>query len=394
MKKLLIIIVAILLAYSPRTLAQAGFETVLGQVETNNKSILSERQYWEAQKLTYRTGLNPENPKVEYEHLPGRPEGAGVQKDFSVMQSLDFPTAYGKKRGLAHEQGEQADLQFNAFRQKVLLDTKLECVTFIFTTKVLAELRKRLAHADALLQATDQKVTAGEGSIIDLNKIKLLKLEINTQVGLTETALKVSQHKLDELNGGNPIDLSGLSYPLIEPLPEFSLLDSLIEANDPVVKIVKQERDISKQQIALTKSLALPKLEGGYHQQSILGQYYQGFHVGLTVPLWEDKNRVKAGKAQQNVSEFQVSEHRTKHYFENKQMYEQYLHWQKTLDEYQSILNSANNEVLVQRAFQAGQLSLIEYLMEIRFFYDAISRNLEAEKELQNTVSALYKLML
>jgi cobalt-zinc-cadmium efflux system outer membrane protein len=394
MKKTLIVVTVVLLSPCPLIKAQTGFETVLGQVEQNNKSILAEKQYWEAQKLGYRTGLNLANPKVEYEHLPGRPEGAGVQQDFSVMQSLDFPTSYGKKRGLAQEQDEQADLRFNAFRQKVLLETKLECVNLVFTTKLLTELQKRLENADALLQATDQKVTAGEGSIIDLNKIKLLRLDISNQVSLTETALKVSQHKLEELNGGNPIDLSALSYPVIETLPAFTILDSLIEANDPVVKVVKQDRDISKQQIAVTKSLALPKLEGGYHQQSILGQYYQGFHVGLTVPLWEDKNRVKAGKAQLDVSEFQVSEHRTKHYFENKQMYEQYLHWQKTLGEYQSILNSANNEVLVQRAFQAGQLSLIEYLMEMRFFYDAISKNLEAEKELQVTVSTLYKFIL
>ncbi|QLH33489.1 MAG: hypothetical protein HWD62_14635 [Cyclobacteriaceae bacterium] len=54
--------------------AQTELEKVLSQIERNNKSLISEKQFWEAEKLSYRTGLNPENPLVEYEHLPGTPK--------------------------------------------------------------------------------------------------------------------------------------------------------------------------------------------------------------------------------------------------------------------------------------------------------------------------------
>src|SRR5688500_3545135 len=84
--------------------AQSGLEKILSQVERNNKSLAAEKQYWEAQKLSYKTGLNPGNPKAEYDHLPGRPEGAGTQREFSVTQGLDFPTSYGKRRVVSNEQ--------------------------------------------------------------------------------------------------------------------------------------------------------------------------------------------------------------------------------------------------------------------------------------------------
>ena len=140
--------------------------------------------------------------------------------------------------------------------------------------------------------------------------------------------------------------------------------------------------------------MTLPKLEGGYHQQSILGQKYQGFHVGMTIPLWEDKNRIKTERARLVHAEQQIIEHRIEHHYRNKQLYEQYRHWLKTFHEYQAVLTSANNEALLNKAFQAGQLSLIEYLMEVRYFYDANENLKAAEKELHRAIAELYKFQL
>ena len=374
--------------------AQTGFEKVLSEIERNNKSIVSEKQYWEAQKLSYKTGLNPENPKVDYEHLPGTPEGAGTQKDFSVTQGFDFPTSYGKKRSVSDEQIAQSDLQFTVFRQQILLEAKLACIDYVYRKRLQAQFDKRLENANTLLEAITRKTDQGESNILDLNKIKLLQLEVKNQAELNATELKTLQHRLDEFNGGVAVDLSQIEYPVVPSLPPFETLDSLIESNDPIVKTVKQEREINRKQVGLTRSLTLPKFEGGYHQQSILGQKYQGFHVGMTIPLWENKNKVKTEQARLMLSEYQITEHRTKHYFENKQLYEQYLHWQKTFAEYQTILTSANNEQLLNKAFQAGELSLIEYLMEVRYFYDAVARNIEAEKELQRSIGELYRFQL
>ena len=374
--------------------AQSGLEKILSDVERNNKSIAAEKQYREAQKLSFKTGLNPENPKVEYDHLPGRPEGAGTQQDFSVTQAFDFPTSYGKGRSVSTEQMEKAELEFMAARQELLLETKLVCIDYIYKKKLQVELSKRMHNANTLLEAVTRQTQQGEASILDLNKVKLLQLEIKNQANLNATTMRTLQQKLDGLNGGIPLDLSSVDYPLLGPIQPFEILDSLIEANDPEVKVIKQDKEISKEQLELTRSMSLPKFEGGYHQQSILGQKYQGFHVGMTIPLWENKNRVKTETAQLLLSELQIAEHRNLHYYKNKQLYERYMHWQNTSTEYEGILNSANNEELLNKALQAGQLSLIEYLMEVRYFYNAILRSLEAEKALHYQAAQLYKFQL
>lgn len=374
--------------------AQTEIDRVLAEVERNNKSLSTEKQYWEAQKVSYKTRLNPENPTVEYDHLPGRPEGAGTQKDFSITQRLDFPTSYGKRRSVSNKQAGKADLEFQAARQQVLYEAKLLCLNYIYRKKLETELKKRMQNASTLREAITRQTQQGEASILDLNKIKLVQLEIENQADLNATTLATLQQQLDEMNGGDPIDLSGLDYPILDAIQPFETLDSLIEANDPEVKAIHQQKEINQGQVALTRSMALPKLQGGYHQQSILGQKYQGFHVGMTIPIWENKNRVKFEKAHLLFSELRIAEHRNMHHYRNKQVYEQYVYWQKTLAEYQQILESANSEALLTKAFQAGQISIIEYLMEIRFFYDAILRSLEAEKAMHTQGATLHKFQL
>lgn len=378
----------------PIVKGQSELDRILAEVESNNKSIAAETLYWEAQKLFYKTGLSPDNPMVEYDHLPGRPQGAGTQQDFAVTQGFDFPTSYEKRRGLSTEQIAQGHLQANIFRQNILLEAKIACLEYIYRTKLHQELDKRLQNANKLLRAIDKQTQQGESNVLDLNKIKLLQLEIKNQADLNTASLKTVQHQLDQLNGGLPLDLSHIEYPVLSGLPDFDLMDSLIEANDPEVKAVEQKRDVNRRQVELTRSMTLPKLEGGYHQQSILGQRYQGFHVGMTIPLWENKNKVKTERARLSHSEYAITEHRIEHHYRNKKLYEQYLHWQNTLNEYQNVLTSANNEDLLNKAFQAGQISLIEYLMELRYFFDAIDQLKAAEKEYHQAIAGLYKFQL
>jgi outer membrane protein, heavy metal efflux system len=369
-------------------------EAVLGQIEKNNKTLMAEKQYWESERLSFKTGLNPENPKIDYEHLPGRPEGAGTQKDLSITQSFDFPTSYSKRRRVADEQIEYSSLQYSVFRQEILLEAKLNCLLYIHRKNLQAEYDKRLKDANTLLSAINRRVNQGESNILDLNKVRLLHLDISNESALNASELLKLQNKLEEMNGGATLNLFSLEYTASGELPPFEEMDSLIEANDPVVKAVEQEREINEQQVGATRQLTLPKFEGGFHRQSILGQTYQGFHVGMTIPLWENSNRVKTQKARLLHSEFQIAEHRTEHYFGNKQLYEQYLHWSRTNDRYNEILNSANNDVLLNRAFEAGQISLIEYLMEVRYFYDAISKSLEAERNVHEAIARLHKFQL
>ena len=90
-------------------------------------------------------------------------------------------------------------------------------------------------------------------------------LAIKTELQINESERNQVLHKLSELNGGVEIVLQDTIYPSVTVIPAFEEIDSLIEANDPVVKTIKQEKEVAKYQLDLTKSLSLPKIEAGYH---------------------------------------------------------------------------------------------------------------------------------
>jgi hypothetical protein len=133
--------------------AQITIDQLLKEIEKNNKSILTEKKYWEAQKLFYKTGLTPDNPKAEIDYMAGRPAGAGNQRDIAVTQGFDFPTSYGKRKSLSNEQIGNIDNQINAFRQDILLEAKLLCIQLVYRTKFQEQLTQQISNSNGARRA-------------------------------------------------------------------------------------------------------------------------------------------------------------------------------------------------------------------------------------------------
>ena len=149
---------------------------------------------------------------------------------------------------------------------------------------------------------------------------KLQLLSIKNEAALNQNDRQVALMKLTELNGGITVDVMDTLFPSISVIPDFATLDSTIEANYPLIKMYKQENSIHQQQIALQKAMNLPKIETGYHSQGILGQNYRGFHASITIPLWENKSRVKAAEANLEPVTSNADSRRLEHRMENMRL--------------------------------------------------------------------------
>ena len=375
-------------------IAQNDADSVVKQVERNNKSIQSNKKYWQAKQAEFKTGLTPYDPQVEYDYLFGSPVGAGNQKDFSITQRLDFPTVYKRKKELSGQQIAQTNLQQQVYRQDILLEAKLLALQIIYLNKKGAELYRRLINTEKLVQDYQKKLDKGDVIILDVNKAKLQLLNTKNETVLNENEKQVLLTKLSELNGGIPIAINDTIYPFVPAIPDFEILDSTIEANDPIIKVYEQEKKILQQQIAVQKAMNLPKIETGYHSQGILGQSYKGVHAGITIPLWENKNKLNAAKANLEYAVSSTETHRLGHRLENKQYYEQLGIRLKMLQEYKELLLSLNNTVLLNKALSMGQITIIQYFYDESFYFTAYDKYLQAEWEYQQAVARLYKFQL
>jgi outer membrane protein TolC len=375
-------------------IAQSDVDKVLKEVETNNKSIQSNKMYWEAKRAEFKTGLTPYDPQVEYDYLFGSPAGAGNQKDFSVTQRLDFPTTYRRKRELSGQQIAQTELQQQVYRQDILLEAKLVTLQIIYLNKKAAELNRRLSNTERLVSDYQKKLDKGDVIILDVNKARLQLLNIQNEVVLNNNEKQVAQTKLSELNGGKTIAVEDTTYPLQPITQDFETLDSIIEANDPILKVYEQEKKILQQQMSLQRALNMPKIEAGYHSQGILGQSYKGIHAGVTIPLWENKNRMKAARANSDYAIANAETHIIEHRLENKGYYEQLAVRLKAMKDYENLLLTLNNTELLNKALRLGQITIIQYFQDESYYFSAYDKYLQMEWEYQQAIARLYKYQL
>lgn len=392
--KFYLITMLILCASLMQASAQSPIDRVLAEVERNNKTIFAGKSYAEAKKAGYRTGLTPSDPRVVYDLLYGSPVEAGNQKEFSIIQSFDFPTTYARRSRLANESMLQTEFEYEALRQSVLLETKLVLIEWIYRNKLDSMLLGRKNDARALVDAIQKSVDAGDGNMVDLNKAALRLIEDTADHSANESKMQQLENRLTELNGGMAASLAGLAYEPLVYVPDLETILVEHRSADPVRNYLEKERNIGQHEIAVAKSLSLPKLEIGYLHHTVLDQRFNGIHLGLSIPVWENKNEVKARQAELLTDEARVQEYATMQHGQIGRLHEQVTSMGETIQAYKRQLASSDNLALLNKSLTLGNISIIDYLVELNFYYSALQKSLEIEMEYYKAVAELFKYKL
>ena len=389
----LIYFFAVLSALSPAAQGQQ-LDSILKVVRLNNKTIKVFEAENQAIKVGSDIGLYPENPTVEYDVLYGKPAGAGIQKDFAITQRFDFPTAYGHRNTLSKARKRQMEFVSKGKIQEIMLEVKLDWLKWIHLNQLISMCELKTAIFSKLYLAYQKRMNAGEGNILELNRLRLSLLKSTSQ--LTEHIQLRRQLRQDFVRhtGGLSIDVNTSLYPPLGEIPSFDVLDSVIEANDPMLSGYNEEKTIARKEVALSRALAMPMIETGYHSQAILGQKYQGIHFGLSIPLWEKKNTIKHKKLLERVTESQIEDHLVEHRQENQLAHQHYLDATQLLNEYEMILKQLNSEALLDKALKYGEISMIQYYEQLYELYEARETVLEYNYKQQEAIARLLKYTL
>jgi cobalt-zinc-cadmium efflux system outer membrane protein len=371
--------------------AQHEIDSVLLSISNNNKSIKAYKQLMSAQKAKFKTGLTLSNPTVEYDYMKGTPVTAGNQTDISAIQNFDFPTTYVKKKQLSNLSIAKLTVLEKDYNQEILLDAKMLYLTLIYLNKCKFQLSNRKRNALQVQRAVQLKFDVGVATILDLNKSKINLITTKRHLQEVQRKILIANQKLTELNGGQAVVIESYSYPFLEKLGTLEQFMSEAIKGDYHLQVIQQDELISQKQIQVNKALAMPKLEGGYRYQTILGQSFSGFHAGISIPLFENKNKVKAARQRTKYFNLLAESHKNEHHNELESLYDKAISLKKSIEDYQVITSSLNNEKLLNTALEVGQISNIEYFMELRYYYGASDDFLELEKDYHMTVCELMK---
>lgn len=368
--------------------AQSSFDNVLKEIEMNNTTLKAYREKANADKIGNKTGINMANPEVEFGYLWGSPSGEGNRVDLNVTQSFDFPTAYRYKTQLSDGKNQQVDMIYDQQKVEILQQARLICVELVYQTKMNKILSNRLKQARELSDAYQKSFDQGNIDVLERNKTKLNLLNAEKALQINEVDLNLSKSELQRLNGGLDITefsrYSDFTFPL-----NFIEWFAIVKANNPSLRVAQQEVALSRKQEQLTRALNLPKITAGYASERVSGTTFQGVSVGVSIPLWEGKNTVKHQKAQTVALQMQHEDSELQFRNTLKNQYDKAKKLSLLLKEYEDALSVTSSQDLLKMALDKGQLSLINYLLELSVYYETVDKYLETERDYQLAVAEL-----
>ena len=369
----------------------SSIEQVLKNIETNNKELQANAQLITSQKLEARTDNNLPDPTLSYAHLWGAKDKNETIGELVVSQSFDFPSLYATRNKLNRLKAGAYDSQAGVFRQDKLLQAKEVCLDIIMLRKQKQILEERLRNAEALAEMYAKRLLTGDANVLETNKINLELLNVRTEASLNESALRNKMQELNALNGNIPVVFEESRYPAIPFPSDYQMLKSEVLSTDRTLQAFGNESLVARKQIAVNKSQWLPKLELGYRRNTETGTPFNGVVVGVSFPLFENRNKVKIAKAQALNIDLQKENATLQVESELSQLYREAQTLHHSMEEYKKTFQSQQDLSLLKQALTGGQISMIEYFVEVSVIYQSHQNYLQLENQYQKAMARIYK---
>ena len=374
--------------------AQNEVERVLQSVEQHNTTLVALRHETEAAKVGNHTNLNLPNPEVEFGYLWGSPSSIGHRKDVSAVQSFDFATVTGAKRRLARQQDALADWQYKESRMQLLLEAHHLCLDAIYYNAMCKELMQRKQYAEEITSAQQKRLEQGDINRIEYNQVKLDLAAVSAELMRCNTERAAVMAELQRLNGGEPLLIEATDYPAVAIANDFEAWYAEAEQKSPALAYVKQQIDVANRELAVRRADGLPTVSVGFMGEYVSGENYQGVKVGMSIPLWANKNRVRQAKAEVEAAKARQTDARQQFYSRLHNLFVQQRGLRQVVQSYQEALRATDNTSLLKKALDAGSISTMDYLLGARMYYDAVNQKMDACRAWQKIVAEMQAVLL
>lgn len=376
MKRITTLIIAIISFCSLS--AQNEYSDFLKVVEANNLKLKSFRDFANSKILESKTGLNPENPEFEIGFMPGNVDDKGNMTTMKLSQSFDFPMVYLQKSKLAGLYQNQFEYQFKLNRIEVLAEATRYFFERIYSAKSISLKTERRDNASRLVKAFEQKMQNGDANIIELNKLRLELSLANKQLAIDEIRKINIEQQLVLFTAGAGFEFASLIYPVIPDFKPEEYVSAYYEI-DPEYVLLKSGVNLVQEELKLEKAKTLPEISLSYNYENTPEVRYAGPAASLSIPLWQNKNKVNTARASLEYSESKLKEGTLSLVNVLKEKKARLSILKNSIDEMQSVISSSNTVKLLNRALEMGEISLITYIYEIDYFYEANYELLELE---------------
>lgn len=365
-------------------------DSVLQEIERNNLELQALRSYNRASAFEIKDQNSLESLSLEYSPFFRSGVSGMASSELVVSQEFDFPTLYMARQKAGKLQQNALDLEYKSLRRDLLYAGQQKCLDLILLNRLQEVLEERMKNADELLALFEKRFKEGDATALDLNKIRMEQMDLQTEILQNETSRQKIVQELSVLNGNQPLSLDSISYPETGAELELSGLRNEIAQSDAGIQAAEASVAASAQEMQIAKQSRLPGLAVGYRRNTEMAEQSNGFLIGVSIPIFSNGNKVKAAKHKQIAAQQYLEHTRLQVAKEADSQIQELQRLSQALRIYDPALISRSLELL-KKAVVAGEMSLIDYYMEADKVYLKRQTYLSVENQYQSLWATLHK---
>ena len=165
-------------------------------------------------------------------------------------------------------------------------------------------------------------------------------------------------------------------------------------ALSPDYKVLKQNSDVAAQAVKVSKNSWLPSFRLGYKLQKEGPEKVHGLVFGVSIPLFSNRHKVKMEKAYEASNVLSSVDAEMKEEIKIRTKFAAVVELEEMIESYSSFVEDPVNFEILKKALDLGQLTLLEYLTEVKYFLDANYSLLDMKYDYQTKLLELTKYSL
>ena len=380
------ILTIILIMCASTIFAQCAYQNVLDTIEVNSTVLAAHQKHNLADRAENDAYALVENPEIEAGYKFGT---EGNKVEFGLSQTLEFPTVYSNQNKIIKMTDELIASQYEIERMNVLTEVQNICTELIFCKTKINLYKQTYDNAVTIADAYQKMMELGECNILDYNKSKMNLANAKNNYDLEMIHYDNLMANLKTMNGGNDIDFQYEDYALVVMPENFDEWYSNVEQSNPVFEQMRQQIAIDQQNVKLKKNEWIPSINIGYGAEIGQDEREHGPSIGLSLPLWHNKGSVKSAKMKAEATEMMLSNEKSMTYNYLSSLFAKAKSLQENIGTLAASLKDFDSQALLLKSFEKGEMNLIDYVMEVEYYQNAMLELYSSQYEMNSILIEL-----
>ena len=311
-------------------------------------------------------------------------------KVFGVSQSLQFPTIYGAQRKVEKQKVALTTQQYRINERILIKEVSSAYYNVVYSNNLV----KQYTFLDSLYgqfaKAAKKRFEVGETNLLE---------KLTAETKQKEIAIALSQAREDVFKAytmlnqwvqtDSAITVSEDVLPRLE-LKEFTLADH------PGLMYYNSAENLAKTSLSLERQKLLPDLHLSVFQgtnNGVNAKNYNGFQVGIAVPLWfgANKSKINAAKTETLIIANEYENYKIQLQSKYDALLSDVKKYQETVDYYETAGRALSKELTTtaSKAFQNGEIDFLQYVQLLESAKNIEINYLQNLNKYNNTVLEL-----